>query len=546
MRRSVRSALGALATIVLLAAPALASATQITIVHVNDTHSHLDAVGPKDANLDGTLGGLAKAAGVIGYLKATSTNALFVHAGDLFQGDLYFYAPLPPYNVPLLSIPEMQMLAGLGLDVMTVGNHELFLEAVQPGTLAQVISTAFGPFGPLAPTVLSANLNIAAAGLTGLVQPNVVKTIDGVNVGFFGMTAIDYLSQGSPFLGYTPEAFLQIAAAQVSDLRTETTLHPKADVVVFVSHLGLALDEAIAANVPGIDAIVGGHDHAVAYEPDLVTGPGGKEVPIVRAGEYYKWVGALTLSVEGGTVSLANYQLVPVDASIPRYPAVADVVNQLKLGIDSLYGEDFWHQPIGYALADVSTEVDPASPARDSGIGDLVTDALRAKGGTEIALTVAGFFTEGLTHGFIVGDDAFRIVADGIDPTFAGLGFPLYKVQMTGENLLAALETTLGAGGDFFVHVSGMSYKFDSRKPAGRQLVAAFVGGQGVHKKQLYSVTVNLGVVQGLSAFPNVQLAGPPEPLGVNEYPAVRDWIAAKKVLLYFPQGRILDLAKLE
>lgn len=542
MKRSVRFSLGVLATMALLASPGLASATQVTIVHVNDSHSHLDAVGPKDANLDGTLGGLAKAAGVIGYLKAAEPNALFVHAGDLFQGDVYFYAPLPPYGMPLLSVPEMQMLAALGLDAMAVGNHELFLESVQPGTYAQVLALAFGGAGP---AVLSANLDIAAAGLTGLVQPSVVREIGGVNVGFFGMTAIDYLSQGSPFLGRTAQAFVEIAAAQVNDLRQATALHPRADVVVCLSHLGLALDEMLAANVAGIDAVVGGHDHAVAFEPVLVADPSGKEVPIVRAGEHYQWVGKLTLSVDGGQVSLAGYQLVPVDASAPRVPAIAEQVDQLKLGIDALYGEDFWHEQIGFALIDVAKDVVPGSPARDSPVANLITDAYRAKGQTDIALTVYGFLTEGLTAGPVVGDDAFRVVGDGIDPSGAGLGFPLFRIEMTGGNLLAMLQTTLGAGKDFFAYVSGMRYVFDSRKPAGRQLVVAFVDGRAVQPKRIYSATVNLGVVQGLAQFPNLQIAGPPQPLGVDEYPAVRDWIRGLGTLLYFPQGRILDLANL-
>jgi 2',3'-cyclic-nucleotide 2'-phosphodiesterase (5'-nucleotidase family) len=34
-----------------------AHAATITLVHVNDTHSYLDAYGPKDRYVDGTLGG---------------------------------------------------------------------------------------------------------------------------------------------------------------------------------------------------------------------------------------------------------------------------------------------------------------------------------------------------------------------------------------------------------------------------------------------------------------------------------------------------------
>ena len=533
MIRHVRCALAALSMLALLGAPGLAGAELITILHVNDSHSHLDAVGPKDRNLDGTLGGLAKAATVIGRLQATSRNAVFVHVGDVFQGDLYFYAALGPGGTPLMAVPELQLLAGLGLEVMTVGNHEL---AYGAGTYAQVLGAAFSGAGP---AVLSANIDLATAGLSGLVRPNVVKEIGGVRVGFFGMTVLDALSQGTPFLGTTPEQLVEIARVQVTDLRGQG-----ADVVVCLSHLGLDLEEVLAREVAGLDAIVGGHNHAITPRPIMVAGPEGKRIPIVRAGEHYKWVGKLTLSVDHGRVSLAGFRLVPVDEEVERAPAVAAAVDELKLGIDQLYGEDFWHRRIAFALADVEKDAADDSPQRDTGIGNLVTDALRAAGGTDIAMTVNGLFTEGLTRGPMVRDDAFRIVGDGIDPYGGGLGFPLFRIEIDGLNLLTALETTLAAGNDYFVQASGMRYVFDSRRPPGSQLVAAYVHGQPIDPARTYSATVNLGVVQGLSQLPEVRLAGEPRLIGVTEYVAVRDWMTRLRFLLYFPQGRILDLAK--
>jgi 5'-nucleotidase len=535
MRTSkIRAALLLALGLLLVPATALGTPTTITILHVNDTHSHLDAIGPKDRNLDGTLGGLAKAATVIATLKATEANALFVHAGDLFNGDAYFAAHIGPGGSPALSVPEMQLLAQLGLDVMTLGNHEFGLGT---DALAAALFAAFQAGGP---SVLTANVDIGAAGLTGLVQPSVVKEIGGVRVGFFGMTAIDFLSQGAPFLARDLNGTLQIAEDQAAALRANG-----AGVVVFLSHLGFELDQLVAASVPGIDVVIGGHDHLLLSQPVLVPGPSGKSVPVVQAGEFYKWVGKLTLSVENGQVSLAGYQLLPVDAGVPRLPPVEGAVRQLQAGIDQLYGEDLWHTPIALALVDVAKDAPKGSPLRDSPIGDLVTDALRARGQTDVALTVNGFLTEGLTRGRLVRDDAFRIVGDGIDPFGGGLGFPLFEIRLDGLNLLAALETTLAVGGDFFVQVSGMTYVFDSRRPVGSRLVRAFVRGKAVNPARIYSATVNLGVVNGLAQFPNVHLAAEPRPLGISEYAAVRDWMARLKLVLYFSHGRAIDLGEI-
>ncbi len=61
-------------------------ARKVTILHVNDSHSTLDAVGPKDANLDGMLGGMTKAATVIERVRRSAPDALLLHAGDVFEG----------------------------------------------------------------------------------------------------------------------------------------------------------------------------------------------------------------------------------------------------------------------------------------------------------------------------------------------------------------------------------------------------------------------------------------------------------------------------
>ena len=62
----------------------------LTILHVNDSHSTLEAIGPRDANLKGTLGGISRVATLVGMTKMTEPNVLFLHAGDISIGDVFF------------------------------------------------------------------------------------------------------------------------------------------------------------------------------------------------------------------------------------------------------------------------------------------------------------------------------------------------------------------------------------------------------------------------------------------------------------------------
>src|SRR5262245_22893874 len=90
---------------------------RITVLHLNDTHSHISPFGPKDRHLDGTIGGYAKLATVVAEERARTPSAVLVHAGDIFDGSPHFTAEL--------GVAELELLAALGLDAMVLGNHEL-------------------------------------------------------------------------------------------------------------------------------------------------------------------------------------------------------------------------------------------------------------------------------------------------------------------------------------------------------------------------------------------------------------------------------------
>ncbi|MBW1878989.1 MAG: bifunctional metallophosphatase/5'-nucleotidase [Deltaproteobacteria bacterium] len=533
--------LGLVLSAAVMLLPLPANAGDFSLLYTGDSHSHLDSTGPKDDQLRGTIGGLTKASSIIAQIKGTDANALFVHTGDLFMGDLYFSATIGPGGAPALAVPEMQILAGLGLDVMALGNHEFGLGS---DALAATLWAGFGGEGP---SVLAANVDLTDTSLEGLVTPRTVKEVGGVNVGFFGLTIPDWMSMEAPFLpeSYSAEGMIYLAATEAATLRESG-----ADVVVCVAHLGSGLEEAIAAYAPGIDVVIGGHDHAHLEEPLYFIGPDGREGALVKAGQFYEYLGYLQVSYEEGQVTFPGHSLLHVDETVPRHPYFEGEVLGLQAVISAHYGEDFWGDQIGYALVDVTKEVVP--PKRDTGIGNLITDALRSAGGTDIAVTAEGFFTEGLYAGPLVGADAFRIVGNGIDPA-AGPGYALYRAEITGQNLLNALETSIELMGtaqgltpdDFFLQVSGMRFVFDSSRTEPPRVVRAWVGGPPLNPDRVYTVTLNYGNLLGLEMFPNVEFVGEPELIeGVDEYAAVRDLIQGRRILFYVPRGRSVDLAQ--
>ncbi|MEG1021399.1 MAG: metallophosphoesterase, partial [Myroides sp.] len=92
-----------------------AKTKRITILHTNDTHSHLDTFPQTDAKFP-NQGGAAKRATIFNQVKNENPNTLILDAGDMFQGTPYFN-----YYGGELEIKVMNMLQ---YDAGTLGNHE--------------------------------------------------------------------------------------------------------------------------------------------------------------------------------------------------------------------------------------------------------------------------------------------------------------------------------------------------------------------------------------------------------------------------------------
>jgi 5'-nucleotidase/UDP-sugar diphosphatase len=523
LRRSFRFALTLLWALLPVS---LWAQTTITVLHVNDSHSHLEAVGPKLPDLSGTIGGLEKAATVIGTLRATEPNTLLLHAGDAFHGDLMF-------NM-YFGIPELQILRQLGVDAMAVGNHEFDLG---PDLLALVLSRA--PGFPM----LSANLTFpsndpAQYPLAGMIRPWLIREVGGVKVGIFGMTVpTDPTAQPGPVIIRNDVGL--VAAQSVGALRAQG-----AQVVIMLSHLGLAYDKALAAAVPGIDFIVGGHDHAVLTEAIPVSNPTGKLTLIVQAGEFYEHVGRLKFTVDGDLVTFGQYDLIDVDDTVPPAPAVKAVVDSLKPGVTARYG-DVYNLVLAQAEDDILKRYDPNRDKRDTGMGNLITDALRHKTRTAIALGVTGLISEGLAAGPLVGADLFRPVSYGYDRA-TGLGLKIATLQLLGSELLKGMETCLAYAGlvdTFDLQVSGLRFEYDSRKQVGHRVLldSVKIHGHPIEPGRKYTVTVNEGIamllpLMGVQAE-NVQI------LPDLECNVLKDYVVGLGNVDYRSEGRVRDIA---
>ena len=105
----------------LLLIPNLVLAEKLTILHINDHHSHLEANSRMSLDLDGETtrtksGGFPAVVTKIKELRLENPNSLTLHAGDATNGTLYFTLFEGEADAALMNV--------VCFDAFVVGNHE--------------------------------------------------------------------------------------------------------------------------------------------------------------------------------------------------------------------------------------------------------------------------------------------------------------------------------------------------------------------------------------------------------------------------------------
>ena len=100
---------------VMILTASVLNAQNLTIIHLNDTHSHID---PERSGDYKGRGGVIEQAAFLDSVRIADgkKNVLLLHAGDFSQGSSYF--------TELNGDIEIDIINALGFDVVCLGNHE--------------------------------------------------------------------------------------------------------------------------------------------------------------------------------------------------------------------------------------------------------------------------------------------------------------------------------------------------------------------------------------------------------------------------------------
>ena len=240
------------------------NAQNLTILHVNDTHSHID---PQRSGEYVGRGGVIEQAAYVDSVRIADgrKNVLLMHAGDYGQGTSYF--------TELQGNIEIDVMNSLKFDVACLGNHEFDNGTVE---LARRLKN-------LKAEVVCANYDFSGSPIEGLVKPYTIVKRAGKKIGVIGLlTDITSVVDKNIATEFTFKDPAEVANKLAAMLKNEKGC----DMVICLSHLGFREDEEVASMLRNVDLIIGGHSHTHLDKKQLVKDLDGKDVVIVQN---WKW-----------------------------------------------------------------------------------------------------------------------------------------------------------------------------------------------------------------------------------------------------------------
>ncbi|XP_033229665.1 uncharacterized protein LOC117181210 [Belonocnema kinseyi] len=264
---------------------------ELSVIHINDFHARFLQTGPTSGTCSeiqeqDCIGGIARVLTASRQLLKERPNAIFLNAGDHYQGTLWYN--LFKWNVTALFMNKLPH------DVMTIGNHEF-----DDGIAGLV------PFlqRMKAPVVVS-NIDVTnEPTMKGLYQNSTIIERDGKKIGVIGviLSTTNIIANTEQLVFYDE---VKSVNAEAEKLKSEGV-----EIIIVLSHCGLDVDRIMAEKCPNIDIIVGGHSHTFLYSgnPPFSDVPEddypihvkqedlSRTVLIVQAAAFTRYIGNLTV-----------------------------------------------------------------------------------------------------------------------------------------------------------------------------------------------------------------------------------------------------------
>jgi 5'-nucleotidase/UDP-sugar diphosphatase len=370
----------------------------------------------------GLYGGMARVAHIADSIKQVEPNSFLVMAGDFLSPSLI--GTMRYDGERIMGKQMIEVMNAMQFDLVTFGNHEFDLKEEE--LQKRLNESNFQWIATNAKQVTDEGEVPFSIDRDGHSQPIretyrlLISDADGTDVvlGFFGVT-ID--SNPQPYVVY--ENYLEAVQRVYPELMEES------DILIGLTHLSLSQDQKLAETLPGIQLIMGGHEHH-----NMLLDAGNAKIAKADANAKTVYVHTLTFYKDQNRLVIDS-ELVPIDERVPSQRYVEEVVddwnvileNEIKKVIDDPYEQIY--------IAKIPLDgTDSASRGIQTNLGAFIAESMAAAYNYE----VDGALVNG---GSIRIDDMLESVVTAID-IFRVLPFggEVLKVDIKGDLLTEVLD----------------------------------------------------------------------------------------------------------
>ncbi|MFC0526359.1 bifunctional metallophosphatase/5'-nucleotidase [Phytohabitans kaempferiae] len=517
-----------------------AKAAKGNLLGFNDFHGAIDPPTGSGGLVNGTP------AGGVEYLttwvkklraeaKAERRESVTVGAGDLVGAT-------PLVSAAFHDEPSIELLNNAGLQISSVGNHEFDegtdeLRRLQRGGCHPVDGCQDGDgFKGAKFNYLAANVVQKRTGLP-LMLPVDIRIVDGVPVGFVGMTL-----KGTPSIvnpsGITSVEFRdEIESAnkwgallRLAGIKSMVLLiheggaqaaPPNPQPVDGCANFAGPITNIVAGLRPEFGIVVSGHTHRFyscqlpnsAGTPTVVTSAGSNGVLVTdidftldkRSGKFTE-IAARNVIVENGVRNPDGSWQTDANGAFVRNPALVDasakkIADKYRTAVAPIA-----NRVVGKITADITSI---ANAAGESALGDVIADAqlaYTAAANAQIALMNPGGIRASMTFANSPGGEAPGDVTYGECFTVQPFNNLVVTQTFTGAQLKDVLEQQfVGFGGQTTQRIlqvsAGFTYSYDSTQPAGSKVSDLALDGTPIDPAATYRVTTNDFLANGGDGF---------------------------------------------
>lgn len=427
---------------------------RVTLLQVNDVYHFM----PVER---GTRGGLARVSTLRKEIMKNSPHTLFLLAGDTISP-----------SVETNQFKGQQMIDAwnaIGLDYAVLGNHEFDMG---PDVLRDRMKES--RFVWLTANVIDKKTNKPFNNMPRYV----IREFDGVKVGLFGLLLPETMQTSRPGPDVDIQEPYEVAAGLVKEMRAQG-----AHVIVAVTHLAMNQDKLLARRVPGIDVIIGGHEHTLLQSLSART-------PIFKMTADARELGRIDLNIDAasGKLESIDWEIIPVTDQVADDPQFASVTTKYKEALATY----------SVRVGRTSVKLDAGSEAnrtRETNIGNFIADAFRQQLDADVAL---------INGGSIRADTIFSPGELSLHDVLSILPFKseVMKLEVTGATLRQALEHGVSQSAESrepgrFPQVSGLRFSFDASRPVGSRVQRVTVNGQPLNDSKTYTLATTAYLSNG-------------------------------------------------